>query len=1073
MTDGYFHDPAIYGSQIAFVSEDDLWLFDLETKSPASRLTSSKGQIRNPIFNKDGTKIAYSSNEFGSFELYTFDITSGEHSRLTYLGRLSIPRFWDSESNEIIFSTNYGRAVSGLHLYKVYADGGEPELLPFDQAISYYRRGEAIVIARFQDETARWKRYQGGTAGQIWYAADGTNFVKLEFERGNYVNPILLDEYIYFLSDFEGSSNLYRIKADGGSPEQLTFADDYYFRRAYSDGSVIIMQKGGELFVYYPASNEVEKVEIKYISSREVRKPKFVDAAKFTEHIAINRDDTHAMVISRGKTFYFPFWEEGTMQVGKEQGVRYKHPIFHPKEDFVYLISDELGEDQIEIYDMSDLNREPEVISANIGIPFHIHISPRGDHLALYDNRQELILVSLQDKKSKVIYSPTYENITDIDWSPDGKWIVFAGKEHENSTQIAIYGLEQDKIQYITTGNFLDYAPKFSTDGKYLYFLSNRAYHPLMDSHLFQYDFPKPTKLLGVSLTKDDDSPIAQRPRPLSENGKKSKNSNNKENEDNNEDKEKPEFPEVTIDFDGISDRIVEMPVPNDRIHDIRVAADRILFRTSPVQGMQPNLFGPPQPSNNLNALLLKDQKVELVMDKITDFDLSDSKSTIVVKQGDKYRLLPINHLKKMEKNGAQSNGNTRETKYLDLSRIKLRVDPHQEWEQMLKETWKLMKDHYWEENMAGINWELMLERYLRLVKKISSRAELSDLFWELQGETRTSHSYEIGGDYDFPPNYAPSYLGVDIKYNEAEGGYQITKVYSGDVWDTEQGSPAKRVGLVEGDVILAVDGVAVSQTKTVQELLMGKRNQEVYFKVKSHDNGEINTMAIKPVPSNSPMLYRDWVEENRRYVHEKTNRKVGYMHLPNMHYNGLQEFYRYFKLETAKKDALIIDVRHNGGGHTSELFLEKLAKQRLGFGIPRYGTPTPYPSYSVPGPMVAITNQNAGSDGDIFSHGFKMMNLGSLIGTRTWGGVVGIWPKVRLVDGTTVTQPEYSFWFSDVGYQVENYGTDPDIEVDLTPNDAMAGIDPQLDKAIEVILAEMRENPVDHPDFSDKPIKT
>jgi tricorn protease len=1063
---GYYSNPDIYGDKVVFVAEDDLWLFDRSKNSLATRITSSKGQIRNPIFCDEGRKIAFSSNEFGNFEVYILDLEDRSIKRLTYFGSMSIVRAWDKTEKQIIFSSLYGLPFRGSQLFKISPQGGEPEPLGYGLGVTYDRDRDIRVIGRFQDDNARWKRYKGGTTGQIWVSIKNKPFSRLNLPIGNHVHPLVINEKIYFLSDYEGISNLYKINPDGSGLEKLTNESEYYFRRARTDGVNIIMQKAGGLYTYNIETSQVHEIQIDYLSAREHRKKKFVDANKFIEQVQINKDDTHALIISRGKPFYFPFWEEGTYQLGLRHGTRYKLPTFHNEKNILYLVSDTMGEDFIEEFNLDNLDEKSENFGDGIGIPYSVKINKTSSHLAITNNRHEVLLIDLKSKDSKSIHKQEFGNLTTIDWSPDGRYLTFTKAVDHSNTQVVVYDIKNDKMENISSVDFHDFNPRFSADGKHIFFLSDRTFHPMIDAHIFQYMFPSSTKIYAVALRSDIEPITKLKPTPLDD-----KPADNKSND---KDKEEKDAKSIDIEIEGITDRIVELPIPEGRILRLETGSDRIFYQTAPIKGMSlETIMGEPEANNTLHTFVFKDQSQEVVTNNINNFVVSDSKKTLVIHQNQKVRLLPPTHTEKQE-NKENLNGETRKSKYLNLARMKLEVDPPKEWEQMLKESWKLMKEHYWEENIGGLNWEQVLEKYLILVSKINSRFEFSDLLWELQAETGTSHSYEFGGDYDFPPNYQPAFIGADLKYNKSEDGYEIVNLLKGDVWDKNFGSPLVKsgIGAKEGDIIISVDGLNVSQEVSVQELLMGKRNQEVYINIKRKESGKVETVIIKPIGSDTEIRYRDWVESNRKSVHEKTNNKIGYLHLPDMGFRGVQEFYRYYQKETLK-EGLIIDVRFNGGGHTSEIFLEKFSRIHVGYVKSRYGRERRYPNYSVPGPKIAITNESAGSDGDIFSHSFKQMKLGKLIGTRTWGGVVGIWPKIQLVDKTIVTQPEYSFYFNDVQWGVENYGTDPDIIIDRTPDDFKANKDPQLDLAISEILKDISVKPVEEPDLNQNlPIK-
>ena len=373
--------------------------------------------------------------------------------------------------------------------------------------------------------------------------------------------------------------------------------------------------------------------------------------------------------------------------------------------------------------------------------------------------------------------------------------------------------------------------------------------------------------------------------------------------------------------------------------------------------------------------------------------------------------------------------------------------------------------------NMSGINWNKVYKRYHTLIDRLSTRTEFSDLLWEMQGELGTSHCYEMGGDYKPRRNYFQGLIGADLEYNSKVNAYEIIKIYKGDIWKNPQ-SPLLRPGLniAEGDLIKKINNENLTKKVTPGHLLVNETNSEVLLQIIDKKTNKKRMVTIKTLSDRKGLQYRDWVESNKDYVHKKSKNKIGYIHIPDMGVAGFSEFHRHY-LSEISYDGLIIDVRYNGGGHISQLLLSKLARKRLGFDLTRWMGEEPYPVESPAGPMVAITNEFAGSDGDIFSHSWKMMKLGKLIGKRTWGGVIGIWPRNSLVDGTVTTQPEFSFWFKDVGWGVENYGAEVDIEIDNLPQDFSKGIDNQLDKGIEIVQKEMsKKGAILKPNFKDKP---
>ena len=552
----------------------------------------------------------------------------------------------------------------------------------------------------------------------------------------------------------------------------------------------------------------------------------------------------------------------------------------------------------------------------------------------------------------------------------------------------------------------------------------------------------------------------------------------------------------MRIDLDGIERRVVAFPVPDGKYGQILGIRNKALFTAFPIQGALDGNYDwqdDEQEDGTLRAYDFKSYKAEDLAEHVISFDLSTNGKKLIYAGRGQLRVIAAGE------KAPHGSGYTRKTGWIDLNRVKVSVEPQSEWEQMYREAWRLQRDQFWTEDMAQVDWQEVYRRYFQLIPRVSTRGEFSDLLWEMQGELGTSHAYEFGGDYRPRPHYGQGYLGAELHWDAAAGGYRVDELVLGDAWDAKTNSPlaAPGVNVGPGDVIVAVNGQTLDADTGPSQLLVNQAGNEVLLTlavppddadadagsgvdadadadvpddiVAAADGKQYRYVVVKVIGSEAPARYRSWVDGNRRKVHAATDGRVGYVHVPDMGPVGFAEFHRGYLAEV-DRDALIVDVRYNGGGNVSQLILEKLARRRLGYDLSRWGGLVPYPMESVAGPLVALTNEHAGSDGDIFCHSFKMMKLGPLVGTRTWGGVIGIWPRHALVDGTVTTQPEFSFWFEDVGWNVENYGTDPDIEVDITPQDYRAGADPQLARAIDEAQQLLRQAPRKLPELAAKP---
>jgi tricorn protease len=640
------------------------------------------------------------------------------------------------------------------------------------------------------------------------------------------------------------------------------------------------------------------------------------------------------------------------------------------------------------------------------------------------------------------------------------------------------------EIHPLTEPVLRDVAPAFDPEGKYIYFLSYRYFDPVYDNLHFDLNFPRGVKPYLITLQKDTPSPFVPLPKKEAPKEEEKKDGEH-EDEDGEgdpedevkdvatekEEKEKTaEIKPLRIDLEGIQRRVMEFPVDEGRYGHVRGLKDgRVIYSMYPVEGAlsEPSIQNEPPAKGSLWVYRFEQQEEEALVYGISDFEISRDASTMIIRVGNRLRVVRAGE----EPNDKAGGKPSRQSGWIEVNRVSVPVVPDAEWRQMFREAWRLQRDQFWTPDMSQVDWTTVHDRYLPLVDRVGSRLEFSDLMWEMQGELGTSHCYEMGGDYRPEPTYQTGYLGADFEFDEQNKGWRIAKIVRGDPWDERADSSLNRPGvnLHEGDLLLAVNGQSLDKDYPPTAALVNLVGREVTLTILAEREKSPRLVTVKTLPSEMPARYREWVEANRRYVHETTNGRVGYLHIPDMGARGYAEFHRGY-LGELDREGLIVDLRFNDGGHVSALLLEKLARRRIGYDTQRWGDPEPYPLESLLGPVVALTNEHAGSDGDIFSHGFKLMKLGPLVGRRTWGGVVGIWPRQALVDGSLTTQPEYSFWFEDVGWGVENYGTDPDIEVDNTPQDYARGVDVQLERSIQEVMRLMEVNPPRLPDFSQRP---
>ncbi|NTV46375.1 MAG: peptidase [Chlorobiales bacterium] len=1059
-THGYYRFPALHGETIVFTSEDDLWHVDA-SGGVARRLTAGLAECSFPSISQDGKHIAFTGREEGQPEVYLMPIEGGQPKRLTYLGG-SLTRVLGWKDGSIIFTSNARQGfLKFQELYRLSPEGGEPVSLGLGHgvSISFGPEGKS-VIGRNTADAARWKRYRGGTAGEVWLDAEGkgnfTLFSNTLGVKGNFVSPIWISQKggskICFVSDHDGIGNLCSSKLDGSNLQRLTNHTDYYVRYPQKDskgGSRIVYHAGSDIYIFDFETGKSSKVNIEYHSPRTQCNRKFVEADKYLENFGIHPESDTIVVTTRGKSFSMAFKEGPVSQFGIAHGVRYRLAQYLCDGEHLATISDASGEEAIEIYS-SDNKLIKSFETYDIGRALTLSASPKKKQVALTNHRQEILMLDIDTGDITQIDKSDCNRIHSASWSADGRYIAYDFPTSHEACEIRVFDTVSGKSHTVTKPVLRDFQPCFDPEGKYIYFLGQRIFNPAYDTLHFDLNFPRATKAYLIPLRKDITSPFMLQP-------KKRKKSGEKDSKESSQ----PEK-ELEIDFDGIIGRAIEFPIPEGRYHLLGAAKNMILLSQFPFEGaLTPGRSGVLS-NGTLEVFKFEEKKHEKVSDKITWFSLSPDNSMLIYRSGSKLYYSQTSDLSESQK----------DPKEISLSRIKISLDPVQEWSQMYKEAWRLQRDQFWTSDMSGVDWKHIFKRYESLLARISTRSEFSDLMWEMQGELATSHCYEMGGDYRPEPKYLQGSLGADFEYDEAFDAYRITYIPKGDEWESGKGSPllTPGVNVKEGDLILGVGNQPVNRQTSIGELLVNQAGSEILVTVADADKTNIRTVRTKTLQDEQMLRYRDWVNRNLEFVHEASGGKLGYVHVPNMGPWGYAEFFRYYLSEYSRQ-GLIVDVRYNGGGHVSQLLLEKLARKRLGYDVQRWAkTPEPYPAYSVLGPIVALTNEFAGSDGDIFSHSFKLMNLGKLVGKRTWGGVIGIFPRHSLADGTVTTQPEFSFWFFDVGWGVENYGTDPDISIDIAPQDFHRKDDPQLKRAIDEALSAIATEPPVIPSFGDRP---
>ncbi len=1044
----YLRQPTLHGETIVFVADDDLWSVSA-AGGVARRLTAGLSEPSTPCLSPDGKWLAFVGRDEQHPEVYVMPAEGGPARRLTWLGTDVIVRGW-TPAGEIVYVTTHGQPFFRNHQgFVIDAAGGTPRALPFGQVNHLaFGPGERKVIGRNTADPARWKRYRGGTAGALWIDAEGMGaFRRMSELGGNVTSPMWISGRVWYLGDAEGVGNLYSCRPDSSDIRRHTDHEAFYARHAQTDGERIVYQCGTKLWLFDPASDASRELAIRTPAHQAQAARKFVPAAEHLESFHLHPEGHSLALVARGQLFGMALWEGAARRYTESDAGRTRHGQWLADGTTLVAVSDASGEERIVVY----TGRKARTLPWNVGHVTQLRAATKGSAVAIANHRNEVLIGDVESGALTKADASDFGRCDDLAWSPDAAWLAYTFATSTRHVAIKLHELASRTSTLVTDPEFRDYSPSFDPEGKYLYFLSLRTYDPVYDSVQFELSFPRAARPYLIALQAGGRPPFEAEPKGLKGDAAKGADATRVAAD---------ATPPLRIDLDGVAARVAAFPVSENRFDRLAGAAGRkVVWSVQNIVGAH-GRGGHKEAAGKLEIFDFATGRTETLADKADAFEVARDGTTLVLRDGKRLRAIAADKKPAAKAEAGESEGPpSRKNGWIDLERLRLSVEPRREWRQMLREVWRLQRDQFWSADMSGVDWDAVYRTYAPLVEQATTRADLSDLIWEMQGELGTSHAYEMGGDHRKPPSVALGHLGADLRFDAADAGWEITRIVRGDPWDASADSPLNAVGVEAkvGERITAVGGVPVSAELPPQALLVHQAGTKVQLTLKHGTGSEatLREVTVTTLADEVPARYREWVEKNRAWVYAHSQGRVGYFHLPDMMAAGFAEFHRYFGAE-CEREALIVDVRYNRGGHVSQLLLEKVARRRIGYNHSRWGRPGSYPEDAAAGPVVALTNEHAGSDGDIFSHNFKQMKIGPLVGTRTWGGVVGIWPRHTLVDGTQTTQPEFAYWFSDVGWGIENYGTDPDIEVDNAPQDHVAGRDRQLETAVATALAKI-----------------
>ncbi|HEY0156690.1 MAG TPA: PDZ domain-containing protein [Thermoanaerobaculia bacterium] len=1066
-------DPALSPSKIAFSYANDVWVANRDG-SGVQRLTSHAGVETSPRFSPDGSLVAFTGRYEGNADVYVVPSSGGEPRRLTWHPGVDEVLGFTPDGRSVLFNSK--REVHTNRLEQLFtvavAGGSAPSKLPIPSA---YRAaispdGKTVAYTPLGEEFRAWKRYRGGTTSRIMLLDLASMQVKQVPQpegRSNDTEPSWIGNTLYFISDRNGEFNVFRYT--GGNVEQLTNFTDFPVQHASAGAGAIVLEQAGYLHLLDPNTKEVRRLRIGIATDLAETRPRFAKGAKYVRAASLSPTGARAAFEYRGEIVTVPAEKGDDRNLTQTVAANDRSPVWSPDGKSIAWFTDETGEYELRIAPQDGRGAVKKVKLTGAGYYERPKWSPDGKLLSYVDNAHVSYVLDLATGTSTklgqpVLYRP--EPVLEHNWSPDSKWLAYTLTGATNMGTIHLWSVAEKKSYALTDGLTDAREPVFDPNGKYLYFTASTDAGPTADWFSLSSQDMRNTNAIylavlpkGVAspLAKESDeesgTPAPEAPKETASAAAPPASASSAAAPDAKTAKPAP----VSIDFTRLAQRIQALPLPPAHYTNLQIATTGQLHYVKRPFGQ---VFGTGDPGALARFDLTK-RKEDVVLEGVNHYELSRDGKRVLLRMKDAWSVADAGDKLDPAK------------RRLGIDKVEVRVEPRAEWKQIYDEAYRIHRDWFYDPNYHGVNLPANKAKYEQFLPHITVRQDLTRILEWFGSELTVGHFYLGGGDTLAEVETVPGgLLGAD--YEVVNGRYRFKKVYGGLNWNLTLRAPLTEPGVdvVEGEYLLAVDGKELKAPDNLYARFERTAGRFTEITVGPTPDGKNSrTVRVVPVESESALRNRDWVERNVRYVTEKTNGRVAYVWVPNTGEAGHEYFKRYF-FPQANREAIVVDERYNGGGLVADYFVDILRRPLLSFWATRYGADLRTPLAAIQGPKAMIIDENAGSGGDFLPWSFKKLGLGPLIGRRTWGGLVGILGYPDLIDGGYITSPNFAYW-TDEGFGIENVGVPPDIEVDITPADFVAGRDPQLDKAIEVVMQQLAANPPTLPKRPPYPVKT